>query len=230
MSTITPTINTDLVSGVKQIYTQGRMISLGFSSPGTKIYKPRVSVYAEVESPVPYFPRDRSIDGSSCLTISVGGTDGAQPVDVIFEDGIVEMRMVSEQAPNAPWWENTYVRSYYGSEAQYTQLCGLRFFLQNGPQNSDGMIKFRRDDYVDNNGNINQGTYITWDENKSGDSILIEARLNLDNPAQMTDNKKIYFRFDFDCDEYANHTHTKWGILTLKKDPVSSINITWYVS
>lgn len=229
MNIITPTINTDLASGVKQIYTQGRMISLEFSSPGTKIYKPRVSVYTEVDS-VPNFRRLTSLDGSPYLMIPVGGVDGTQPVDVIFEDGIIDMQMVSVTSPNVPWWENTTIRSYFDTAGGYTQLCGLKFFLKNGTQNPDGMIKFNRDNYTGYNGSINQGTYITWDKNRSGDSILIEARLNLDNPAQMVDNKKVYFRFDFDCDESSNHTHTKWGILALKKDPVASINITWYVS
>ena len=224
MNTIAPIINTDLASGVKQICTHGKMISLEFTSPGTKIYKPRVSVYSEVDA-LPSTRRVASIDGSPYLTIPVGGDYGTQPVDVIFEDGVIDMRMVSEHAPNAPWWENSVVRCHFTGEGHWVPLCGLKFFF-----NGSGVFNFNRDSYTDHTGMDNPGTYIAWDGSSEGDSIRIEARITLDDMSLLTFDKKIYFRLDFDCDESSNHTHTKWGILTLKKDPVSSINITWYVS
>ncbi|NBV43324.1 hypothetical protein EBR96_11245 [bacterium] len=221
MNIINPTLNTPLVSGVKRIYTNGSDLNISFSS-NAKLYNPRVSVYSDVNE-FPGSPRTTSIDGTSSLNISVGGDTGDQPVDVIFEDGMIQAKMMCMMGRNDPmfsmpmfsmWKNDLCVRNYRDSNGSWAGLCKLNFALvSNGDRNED--ISFMD----------TPGGFISWGSTM-GDSIEVNLHFT-EGEEFVLDNKRVYFKFEFDCDGESNHTHTKWGILTLKKDPVTGMNITW---
>ena len=223
MNTVNPTINTPHASGIKRLYANVRNtdIKIYFNS-NEKLYNPRVSVYTEVNA-IPGSPITNSTDGTPFLSIPVGGDTGDQPVDVIFDGGVIQAKEMYMMCKNHPWdpmfsgWKNDLcVRSYHDARGSWVQLCKLDFTLINeGSDNGD--ITFMD----------TPGGFITW-ESGVGDSIEVNLHFTAGED-RVPDNKRVYFKFEFDCDGESNHTHTKWGILTLKKDPVSSINIIWHV-
>lgn len=213
--TILNSENNENASKISIINTGNNTIQIKFNS-NTKLYKPRLSVYSEVNL-IPGSPRTISCDGTPSISIPVGGENMNENIDVIFEDGLIQSKMMRNDPIMSmmenEWLNNLIARNYYSEQGYWDHLLHFNFAIEDNGETINNTFIFSDD----------PGAYIIWDS--SCDSILVNA--SLQQTSNMPDNRKVYFKFEFDCDDYSNHTHAKWGILTLKKDPVNEMNITW---
>lgn len=214
MSIINPVVNSTLVSGAKQVYQQGKTITVQFSS-NTTLYNPRVSIFSEVNE-IPTHPRTTSIDGTPSIMGQVGGPSFSDPVELIYEDGIIQPKMMQNDMmfpdPNQ-WRQSMMIRSYFGDQGYWEQLCTMDVSLDGADRDYH---------YTDD-----PGAVLAW--SNSGNSIRVSMNFALSDLTHIINGKRVYFKFEFDCDDHSNHTHTKWGVLSLDADPVTDMIITWTV-